>query len=803
MSTARDTAIPDVPRGSDGAALPSETRVPYERFFGVDLAHVRIHDNPRAHESAETLDARAFTHGSDVFLGRGALDVSAPDSQRLIAHELSHAVQQRDSGEPMIMRQQIEGTPDNDLVCRAPQPEPMVCEAPAQPAALGPAGTLNERIAAFKQSVLTMAVHRLVGNQRSLDLWADLVRDKIPDEVIGATALQMSQGVASYIEMQDIRGPATREVTALQAAGLYHVCTGCHLLKAAREQDILQPHIGEQFLSPNERRRGAPIPGFEDVHAFRTAPMPSTPFRTATPVELPMGMPSGRDFGGGPVLSTGYRPPPANTAEGAIMRALPDPTRIWQLIEQARPILRALGPDGYQVLPGRILEELMSRTMADIRREVIDLIRERQHDYGELIQKIQAGELSYDKFAPIIRDLLPVADDDVRAAIQDEMDRHAFWKNVEMVVIGILSIAALLLTIFPPTTALGLTLAGALDVALASYAVATGPEMIRTGRAYMLGTGANDVFTREQQQAGGMMMLGGFVSVVLAPLGIVGGTARMATGLSRMTPAVAETLVLLRAGQTIERGEFVVSMAEDGSIIATSTRQPDMLIIVRGDTATLYQSMGPGGMRVVATMPTSEVGAVSDVAAATDTAAAARGPAALEGAPGSQRLLTSGARTPEDEYAEFLRMLEEEGATGRPSSGAPVTMQPHAAARDARELLGVTGADYQSAHGLPQSVGRSVPGYNPRAALTTLEETAMHTAMDGWWKQAFQILRRQGRTTATAQEVFDTVSTSIRGAPLESGYADSLIQRLSDEMFIDLGMAPNTQLTLPYPNIGP
>ena len=107
-------------------------------------------------------------------------------------------------------------------------------------------------------------------------------------------------------------------------------------------------------------------------------------------------------------------------------------------------------------------------------------------------------------------------------------------------------------------------------------------------------------------------------------------------------------------------------------------------------------------------------------------------------------------------------------------------------------------------HGLPRSVGKHMPGYDPEAALTTLGERESHTVMDQPWKDAFQNMRRQGRTTASAQEIYDEVAGSIRQSPdLSAEMKETLTLRLRDEMFVEYGLAPGQQMRLPYPNIKP
>jgi hypothetical protein len=155
---------------------------------------------------------------------------------------------------------------------------------------------------------------------------------------------------------------------------------------------------------------------------------------------------------------------------------------------------------------------------------------------------------------------------------------------------------------------------------------------------------------------------------------------------------------------------------------------------------------------------------------------------------------------------EWKSTQETERFVKRITPGTPLKLQEHGAASTNRKELKLSGQDVQSAHELPASVGKRLPGggYNPKAALTTLQEKATHTGMDQYWKDAFQAMRRGGRTQATAQEVYDTVAESIRRAPnLAQGEKDSHILRLHDEMFIERGLKSGDLLDLPYPNIKP
>lgn len=81
---------------SPGEPIETETRAMMEHRFGRDFSQVRIHRDARAGDSARAVDALAYTVGSDIVLGPGQAPGHDPASQRLLAHELAHVVQQTD-----------------------------------------------------------------------------------------------------------------------------------------------------------------------------------------------------------------------------------------------------------------------------------------------------------------------------------------------------------------------------------------------------------------------------------------------------------------------------------------------------------------------------------------------------------------------------------------------------------------------------------------------------------------------------------------------------------------------------------
>lgn len=84
------TAAHAISHKDAGSPVDSSLRSTLEPRMGTDLSGARVHNDNTANKAADSINARAFTHGSDIFLGTGE---SATDT-RLMAHELTHVVQQ-------------------------------------------------------------------------------------------------------------------------------------------------------------------------------------------------------------------------------------------------------------------------------------------------------------------------------------------------------------------------------------------------------------------------------------------------------------------------------------------------------------------------------------------------------------------------------------------------------------------------------------------------------------------------------------------------------------------------------------
>lgn len=108
---AAPSIVHDVLR-SPGQPLDSQTRSFMEPRFGQDFSGVRIHTDTKAAESAKAVNAAAYAVGSNVVFGAGRYVPGTAEGRRLMAHELTHVVQQGSGIQRMPESLEI-GSPDD------------------------------------------------------------------------------------------------------------------------------------------------------------------------------------------------------------------------------------------------------------------------------------------------------------------------------------------------------------------------------------------------------------------------------------------------------------------------------------------------------------------------------------------------------------------------------------------------------------------------------------------------------------------------------------------------------------------
>jgi hypothetical protein len=105
LSAAQHLSVVHKALNAPGRPLESGARTAMESRFGYDFSRVRVHTDARAAESARSVKARAYTVGNDVVFGEGQYANETGAGRHLLAHELTHVVQQNKRRKVALQRQ--------------------------------------------------------------------------------------------------------------------------------------------------------------------------------------------------------------------------------------------------------------------------------------------------------------------------------------------------------------------------------------------------------------------------------------------------------------------------------------------------------------------------------------------------------------------------------------------------------------------------------------------------------------------------------------------------------------------------
>jgi uncharacterized protein DUF4157 len=137
----------DVVGSGGGSPLDVDTRTDMESRLGHDFGDVRVHTDSRAHDSATAVNAHAYTVGSNVVFQRDKYDPSSTEGKTMLAHELTHVVQQRSGpvdGTPTGGGVQV-SDPSDRFEREAEANAERAMSTPAAPAAVSSAGPAVQR----------------------------------------------------------------------------------------------------------------------------------------------------------------------------------------------------------------------------------------------------------------------------------------------------------------------------------------------------------------------------------------------------------------------------------------------------------------------------------------------------------------------------------------------------------------------------------------------------------------------------------------------------------------------------------
>ncbi|HUH00964.1 MAG TPA: DUF4157 domain-containing protein, partial [Kofleriaceae bacterium] len=125
ISRAPDSAAPvqpdpqriDAAARTSGQALPDALRGELEQSIGADLSAVRVHTDAASADAAQSIHAKAYTTGSDIYFAPSSYDPDSDAGRRLIAHEVAHTVQQ--TGAPAVQAKLEVSQPGDSLELEA------------------------------------------------------------------------------------------------------------------------------------------------------------------------------------------------------------------------------------------------------------------------------------------------------------------------------------------------------------------------------------------------------------------------------------------------------------------------------------------------------------------------------------------------------------------------------------------------------------------------------------------------------------------------------------------------------------
>jgi len=159
--------VHSVVNSGGGSPLAPDVREEMQGRLGHDFGDVRVHTDSNAHESAKSVNAHAYTVGSNVVFQRDKYDPGSADGKTMLAHELTHVVQQR-SGP-------VDGTstsggikvsdPSDRFEREASANAERVMSAPAPAAQLSSAGPAVQREEADEETAQGTFVQRAEGEE--------------------------------------------------------------------------------------------------------------------------------------------------------------------------------------------------------------------------------------------------------------------------------------------------------------------------------------------------------------------------------------------------------------------------------------------------------------------------------------------------------------------------------------------------------------------------------------------------------------------------------------------------------------
>ena len=137
-----------------GQPLPQCTRAFFEPRFRHDFSQVRVHTDSKAVKSAKSADAQAFTTGSDVVFEAGEYSPETSTGKRLLAHELTHVVQQRLRNAPVIQYKKTKTKKKSKIALKAKKRDIIIIKKDVRKASINNKKGIDEITSDFYKPLL-------------------------------------------------------------------------------------------------------------------------------------------------------------------------------------------------------------------------------------------------------------------------------------------------------------------------------------------------------------------------------------------------------------------------------------------------------------------------------------------------------------------------------------------------------------------------------------------------------------------------------------------------------------------------
>lgn len=187
-----------------GTPLPAEDRTFFEQRMGADFSNVRVHTGGTAEATSQDLQARAYTVGSDIAFNQGEYQPGTDHGRRLLAHELTHVVQQGGAGE---LQRQPQDAVTPDLTSAGA--EGQVQRAAEAAASAGGGG--SQAAATFEKFV--------TGNATEMVKGYDGIGDQIGGDLSADAAAVAAEAVPLPVDVKSVTGEPENKETGTTTAG--------------------------------------------------------------------------------------------------------------------------------------------------------------------------------------------------------------------------------------------------------------------------------------------------------------------------------------------------------------------------------------------------------------------------------------------------------------------------------------------------------------------------------------------------------------------------------------------------------